>query len=386
MNILFDLVTTYKITGASEYVRRVFYGLLEAKKKRNDINIYAVVDLAKGSSAYVDLSEIANAERGIQTIDINKSSISKIVSDKKIDKIFIGCAQFWGGYKDLAEIRCGIVCVVHDLSFEEKSSNFIDLWMQMYRSNIHFAWNWGKSLLKGAPNLELMKPYKLLMNNNNNFIIVSVSEYTKYTLKYQFDFDESRISVLYSPERIYANSSTNFQNEVLRSLIANNKKYYLVLHANRPMKNTEKVFRAFEKYVKHHNDMYLVTVGSSEKRCNNHVALPALNESDLVNAYSNCYALIYPSLFEGFGYPPLEAMHFGKPVLCSNVCSMPEILADAPIYFSPFYDSDIFRAMCTLNDNNYAHFAAKSIDRYSVISKKQEEDLKALIKLIVNNE
>lgn len=386
MNILFDLVTTYKITGASEYVRRVFFSLLEAKKTRKDLNIYAIIDSARGDSAYTDLSKKANVERGIQTIDVSKSSIAKVVTNYNIDKVFIGCAQFWGNYKDLAELKCGIICVVHDLSYEEKSSNYVDLWMQMYRSNLHFAWNWGKSLLKGAPSLGLMKPYKYLITHNNNFRIVTVSEYTKHTLSYQFDFDETRISVLYSPERVYANSLLQIQDENLRNLVAGNKKYYLVLHANRPMKNTEKVLRAFEKFVKHHEDIYLVTVGTSVKRCNNHVALPLLNESDLMNAYSNCYALIYPSLFEGFGYPPLEAMRFGKPILCSNVCSMPEVLSDAPIYFSPFYDSDIFRAMCTLNDNNYALFAAKSLERYSIISKKQEEDLKTLINIIVSNE
>lgn len=383
MNILFDLVTTYKITGASEYVRRVFYSLLEAKKRRNDFNIYTIVDSARGGSAYTDLSEKANAERGIQTIDICKSSILKIVTNYEIDKIFIGCAQFWGGYKDLAKLKCGIVCVVHDLSFEEKSSNFVDLWMQMYRSNIHFVWNWAKFIVKGAPSLELMTPYKNLMRNNKNFEIIAVSEYTKNTLKYQFDFDETRISVLYSPERIYAYSSTSIQNENLKNLIFKKKKYFLTLHANRPMKNVEKVIRAFEKYVKYHEDIYLVTVGLAKERCKNHIALPLLNETDLANAYSNCYALIYPSLFEGFGYPPLEAMHYGKPVLCSNVCSMPEVLGDAPIYYSPFYDSDIYRAMCTLDDNNYDFFKRKSIERDIAVRKKQEEDLNTLIKKII---
>jgi hypothetical protein len=51
--------------------------------------------------------------------------------------------------------------------------------------------------------------------------------------------------------------------------------------------------------------------------------------------FQGCLALIFPSLFEGFGIPVLEAMHFGKPVLCSEVTSLPEVGGDAVLYFDP---------------------------------------------------
>ena len=49
----------------------------------------------------------------------------------------------------------------------------------------------------------------------------------------------------------------------------------------------------------------------------------------------NALALIYPSLYEGFGIPPLEAMHYQCPVICSNVGSILEVVGDAGIYFDP---------------------------------------------------
>jgi len=55
----------------------------------------------------------------------------------------------------------------------------------------------------------------------------------------------------------------------------------------------------------------------------------------LGHLYSKASALIYPSLYEGFGIPPLEAMSFGCPVLCSNTSSIPEIVGDAGLYFDP---------------------------------------------------
>ncbi len=55
----------------------------------------------------------------------------------------------------------------------------------------------------------------------------------------------------------------------------------------------------------------------------------------LRHLYANAAALVYPSLYEGFGIPPLEAMTVGCPVICSNVSSIPEVVGDAGLYFDP---------------------------------------------------
>jgi glycosyltransferase involved in cell wall biosynthesis len=64
--------------------------------------------------------------------------------------------------------------------------------------------------------------------------------------------------------------------------------------------------------------------------------------------YQNCYAMVYPSLFEGFGLPVLEAMSLGAPVISSNVTSMPEIAGDAALLVNPLDDGDISSAMLNL--------------------------------------
>ena len=66
------------------------------------------------------------------------------------------------------------------------------------------------------------------------------------------------------------------------------------------------------------------------------IVLPGyLSEEEFSALLSSCRALIFPSLYEGFGMPVLEAMSFGKPVLCSNVTSLPEVAAGAALYFDP---------------------------------------------------
>jgi len=68
--------------------------------------------------------------------------------------------------------------------------------------------------------------------------------------------------------------------------------------------------------------------------------------SDKLQAiWQGCDFLVYPSLYEGFGIPVLEAMTFGKPVICSNVTSLPEVAGDAAIYFDPRIPESIAECM-----------------------------------------
>jgi glycosyltransferase involved in cell wall biosynthesis len=70
-----------------------------------------------------------------------------------------------------------------------------------------------------------------------------------------------------------------------------------------------------------------------------------LPERQLASLLRGCAALVYPSLYEGFGMPVLEAMAAGKPVLCSAVTSLPEIAGDAALYFDPARPAEIADAI-----------------------------------------
>jgi glycosyltransferase involved in cell wall biosynthesis len=76
------------------------------------------------------------------------------------------------------------------------------------------------------------------------------------------------------------------------------------------------------------------------------VCLPGfLREEDFSALLASSYALVFPSLYEGFGMPVLEAMTVGKPVLCSNVTSLPEVAGQAAIYFDPRKPEELLAAM-----------------------------------------
>ena len=81
----------------------------------------------------------------------------------------------------------------------------------------------------------------------------------------------------------------------------------------------------------------------------NHVLFPGyLANAELLALVTNSAGVIFPSLYEGFGLPVVEAMATGVPVACSNVTSLPEVAGDAAILFDPRVPEDIAHAMISL--------------------------------------
>ena len=73
-----------------------------------------------------------------------------------------------------------------------------------------------------------------------------------------------------------------------------------------------------------------------------------VSDAELAQLYRSCRAVVFPSLYEGFGLPVLEAMSFGKPVVLSNAGSLPEIGANAAIYFDPRNPEELVKALESL--------------------------------------
>lgn len=118
-----------------------------------------------------------------------------------------------------------------------------------------------------------------------------------------------------------------------------------------PKKNIHVLF----DFLKHLNDEILLIAGGldtpyakelqktvSEKRLEEKVIfLGPVNSGSKFWYMKNCKAFMFPSLFEGFGLPPLEAMHFGKPVFVSRSTSIPEVCEDKAYYFENFRPEDM---------------------------------------------
>ncbi len=383
MRILYDFKSTqHFIGGCAEYIRKVFYSLYEEiQRNKNDVEIVGLVDSRIGRYSYLDLAPESLKRYGVKVVDMADSSLKRILAEEKIDKVFIGCAQYWGKY-DIENIKCPVLCVIHDLCDEEYDRNNLDEYFLLndfvqYIKYKYHVW------CKGKQRLEQNRRIFNMLRNNLDSQIVTVSNYSKNSIIENYNIGKDKIKVLYSPERVIVQEDF-IENEDLKQIILDKKKYYLMLSANRISKNPYKTLNAFKRYHElYDKESMFITVGSSKRLFDNHIILPYLSESDLSYIMSNCYAFVFPSYFEGFGYPPIEAMKYGKPVLCSNTTSIPEICGDAAIYFSPFYETEIFSAFCKLTDYNYEKYSQLAGRRYESVLQCQKSDLNELIKLLL---
>ena len=387
MNLLFEIITGQIKTGAGEYMRRLFYTLLEKiKKEQLPINMIALYDSSRGI-AYEDLRPKQLSKLGVKAVDVQDGGVLKIISDEKIDKFFISCGQYACRIDDFSKIPCETICVVHDLCEEEEITNGLDIYLRYSYFSSHLVKLY-KYLFKRKYGMInrwkfLAKDVYELYSNNPKCQMVTVSEYSKASLACLYPFKYDDIMVLSSPIRVGLKGD-NIKNKKLQKLVKNNVKFYLLVSADRPLKNAAKTVNAFHKYAQSHPDEYLVTVGYPlAEQFEQHIVLPFLSDSDLAYAYSNCYALIYASIFEGYGYPPMEVFSYGKPVIASNATSIPEVLGDAPIYFSPFYETGIFKGLLDFERTDYKLLCERSLKRYEYLKNKQNEDLKTLINLII---
>jgi glycosyltransferase involved in cell wall biosynthesis len=76
-----------------------------------------------------------------------------------------------------------------------------------------------------------------------------------------------------------------------------------------------------------------------------------VQDRELKNYYANASLFIFPSKYEGFGLPPLEAMKFNIPIVCSDAASLPEVCGDAVLYFDPYNTEDIAKKVSIVIEN-----------------------------------
>jgi glycosyltransferase involved in cell wall biosynthesis len=385
MNILIDCLSLVRKNGAAEYLRRIIEELLRCAGEGAPVSFFGVYDVRQGI-AYDDLQPVEMERKGIKMIDVSTTNLTDIVEAYHINTFFIGCVQELENYRELSGLKCKVIVVAHDLSFEEIHRDDIDIYHRAQNKSTASLVNWlllhkRKSRTKSWHIVNTVQ----LIANNPKAEIVAVSNYTKSSILYAYDVPPDRIHVWYSPERIYVEHHGDVMNSELANIINSGKRFMLLLGMQHPLKNTRKAVHAFKRFAERHSDYYLVTTGMmTDKQFANHIPLPFLSEGDLQKAYSSCHALIYPTLFEGFGYPPVEVMRYGKPVLASNIGPVREVLAEAPIYFSPLYETDIYQALCRFVETSYPALQEACRKRYQEISARQQKDLYDLLAEILS--
>jgi glycosyltransferase involved in cell wall biosynthesis len=119
-----------------------------------------------------------------------------------------------------------------------------------------------------------------------------------------------------------------------------------------PHKNHVRLFHAFREVRRRRPDLELVLTAYEGSTPDGVRALGHVARDELVRLYQRAAALVFPSLYEGFGQPPLEAMACGCPVASSNAASLPEVCGDAARLFDPTSVEDMIAAIESVLDDS----------------------------------
>jgi len=169
--------------------------------------------------------------------------------------------------------------------------------------------------------------------------LIAISHCTKKDLVNLLGIDEKKVTVIY-----LGNSLENTMPEDCVKIV--DRPYLLYVGERGGYKNFNHLIKAFSHSPPLRNDFALVCFGGRNFTPHERKRLSSLGIDHLVHYvsgsdslfagyYKNARALVFPSLYEGFGLPPLEAMGLGCPVICSNKGPIPEIVGEAGIYFDP---------------------------------------------------
>jgi len=198
--------------------------------------------------------------------------------------------------------------------------------------------------------------------------VITVSEFTKNDIVDQFHIDPKKIVVTYEGVANLAKGNDTLfvrkldeEGTLERYKIKDN--FLLYIGNAYPHKNLEGLIRVFAAVIKKYPHLRLVLVGKRDyfydrvkdyaqslglyqNDANSPIIFPGyVPDTELEILFKRALFYVFPSLYEGFGLPPLEAMAKGCPVLSSDKSSMPEILGEAAYYFNPDDDAQMMTAI-----------------------------------------
>lgn len=196
--------------------------------------------------------------------------------------------------------------------------------------------------------------------------VICISEYTRQEFcEYTgMALERTTVTPLAAAEHFYpVNDPQRIANVRERYNIPKGN-YFLTLASHlAPHKNLDHLIHCFFQLLSEHPnlDINLVLAGSKRykpgqtiessefSQFNSRVVYTGyIEDEDLSAVYSGATAFIFPSLYEGFGLPPLEAMKCGTPVICSNATSLPEVVGDAGILVNPKDEDSLCQAMLNI--------------------------------------
>lgn len=226
--------------------------------------------------------------------------------------------------------------------------------------------------------------------------ILTVSHFVKDEIATKIKIPKTKISVIYNAcdKDFKVKNKSEIQYLYDKFSIPRNKKIILFVGNLKPHKNLSSLISAYQQSNSSDNAVLLLVGKSFDKDSNDKcnfdkgtiIKTGAVSKNELIDIYNLSDLFAFPSLSEGFGIPPLEAMACSTPVICSNTTSLPEVVGDAAVMFNPHNTNEIASAIDkVLNDNNLSdELIQKGFERIKLFD--EETIYKMLKEFFQNNE
>lgn len=373
--ILFDLLNAQpagesKFHGGGEYIKLVFENLIN--KYKNKCEIIAFYDNEKFIDEWIKQLIDKNSIKCYYIKHIEE--IKNIFEKEKIDIYYSGLPY------DLKEeyFKENIykVGTIHGLRGVEKP---LDKYTYLYfEENMYL-----KNIIKDKIN----HSFKINKNKYCDVInlldkIVCDSEHSKYSIcNYYPSVSMNNVEIFYAPEK----KVNDIEVKEIKT-----EKYILLLGGDRWIKNSYRAIKAIEGLFDDGRleDYKVTIVGKLPNKImkkiihrDRYELLDYVETEKLEELYKNCDIFLYPSLNEGFGMPPLEAMKYGKTCVVSAVTSLPEVCGNAVYYTNPYDIYEIRNRILMASEQKISKEIIKT--QLNKITKRQRDDIDRLCEYII---
>ena len=388
MNFLFNLVAVQpihsaKFHGGGSYgevlFRAIVKNLFETEQPKN-VRLFCAYDAKK--FLHPEIAELCK-RFAIPLCDVNEKSPQMVIDENAIDTFYTplySLEKKWDVQVKNFKFTWHVVRAL-EIAYSPLGISFAKSFSQKMEALVRYREIWKSQFYKPK--------YNALADRiaRGNVQTITVSEHSRASIRAFFpQLMQTEIPVFYSPMDEVSPSG-----KLPAGILP--KKYFLLTSGARWEKNNLRAVRAFDDLIESlslQNFEYkvIVTGVTQEKVYRSHLRHPEnfvflgyVETEELEMLHENAYAFIFPSLNEGFGYPPVQSMRYGVPVAASGTTSIPEVCGDAAIYFDPYSESEIKNRFVQLLDPKIYHdYAERAKRRYAQIRERQNADLEKAVK------
>ncbi len=333
----------------------------------NDDRIDSLLIITRQDLGFINPSLLANRKISLFLVNrfLTPLQLLKVIKRYKDGDLFILFAPPWDVLDPLADLYLFLSLIKY---------HFLPRWKLVQALHDYIPYVCSKDIREEKRTLKLNNGFKRYFRTVP-VKYVAVSESTKRDAMRYWGLSADRIAVIHHGSFITPKSPrTHF----------GSKKVLMVSDVS-PRKNQTRLIKAFELVHRKRRDAAeLIIVGNVRKgvpefeatlrdirRRNKGIKITTcgyLSDSEIRSLYDQADVFVYPSLYEGFGLPVLEAMATGCPVITSNLSSLPEVVGDAGLLVDPYNVEELAQAMMTVLEDDALK---KEMSRKSVVQAQQ---------------